>query len=61
MLTLDFANLAARARAAVSDVSHYDLEIHLPDGRVLVGPLEDAPNGSVSFSVVNPPTWLKWS
>jgi hypothetical protein len=50
----------ARARAAVSDLSHYDLELHLPDGRVLAGALEDAPGGTVSIAVDRPPGWLRW-
>jgi hypothetical protein len=60
-LTLDFAELAARAKAAVSGVSHYDLEIHLPDGRVLAGPLEEAPSELRTFSVDDPPDWLRWA
>jgi len=59
-LTLDFADIASRAHAAVGGVSHYDLEIHLPDGRTLAGPLEDAPQGRVSFAVASPPGWLRW-
>ncbi len=59
-LTLDFADIANRARAAVGGVSHYDLEIHLPDRRVLAGPLEDAPPGQVTFAVASPPEWLRW-
>lgn len=57
-LTLDFADIADRARAAVGGVSHYDLEIHLPDHRVLAGPLEDAPQGRVTFALASPPGWL---
>jgi hypothetical protein len=59
-LTLDFARIGDHARAAVSGVSHYDLKIHLPDGRVLTGPMEDAPSGPVTFSVERPPGWLRW-
>lgn len=59
-LTLDFAGIASHARAAVGGVSHYDLEIHLPDGRVLAAPLEDAPQGRVTFDVASPPGWLRW-
>jgi hypothetical protein len=58
-VTLDFAGIAGRARAAVGGVSHYDLEIHLPDGRVLAAPLEDAPQGRVTFAVASPPGWLR--
>jgi hypothetical protein len=59
-LTLDFADLARRAQAAVGGVSHYDLKVHLPDHRVLAGPLEEAPDGSTSVSLHHPPNWLHW-
>ncbi|WP_159029073.1 hypothetical protein [Streptomyces viridochromogenes] len=58
-LTLDFAHIRARARAAVGGVSHYDLKIHLPDGRVLAWPLEDAPDSAETFSTDQPPEWLQ--
>ena len=57
---LDFTSVHARARAAVGGSSHYDIEIHLPDGRVLAGALEDAPNGTQHVSVDCPPDWLRW-
>ncbi len=59
-LSLDFGDLSSRARFAVQDVSHYDIEIHLPDGRILAGPLEDAPPGQAVFPLANPPSWLRW-
>lgn len=58
--TLDFASITRRARAAVGGVSHYDLHIHLPDGRVLAGPLEDAPLGEAAIALAGPPAWLRW-
>lgn len=58
-LTLDFADITSRARAAVGGVSHYDLEIRLPDHRVLAGPLEDAPQGQVTFAIASLPGWLQ--
>ena len=60
-LTLDFSHISARARQAVGGVSHFDLEIRLPDGRILAGLLEDAPNGPATISVDDPPTWLRWA
>jgi hypothetical protein len=60
-LTLDFSHISARARQAVGGVSHYDLEVHLPDGRILAGPLEDALDGPATFPVDDPPTWLRWA
>jgi hypothetical protein len=59
-LTLDFTDIDNRARAAVQGVSHYDVEIRLPDNRVLAGALEDAPSGQTAFSLANPPSWLRW-
>ncbi|MET9861923.1 hypothetical protein ABZY93_21890 [Streptomyces smyrnaeus] len=59
-LTLDFAVIRVLARAAAGDVSHCDLKIHLPDERVLAGPLEDAPAAQDTFSVDPPPNWLRW-
>jgi hypothetical protein len=59
-LTLDFADIARRARATVGGVSHYDLRIHLPGDRVLAGPLEDAPDGPACVSLNDPPDWLRW-
>jgi len=59
-LTLDFADIGNRARTAVQGVSHYDVEIRLPDSRVLAGALEDAPAGQATFSLANLPSWLRW-
>lgn len=59
VLTLDFADIRNRAQGAVS-VSHYDIEIRLPDGRVLAGPLENAPAGQATFSLTDLPDWLRW-
>ena len=50
----------SRARAAVQDRSHYDIEIRLPDGRALTGPLEEAPPGQAAFPLADPPSWLRW-
>jgi hypothetical protein len=59
-LTLDFADIGSRARAAVQGVSHYDVELLLPDGRALMGALEDAPSGTTLIPLTAPPTWLRW-
>jgi hypothetical protein len=59
-VTLDFADIASRGRAAVQGVSHYDIEIRLPDGRVLMGALEDAPAGKATIPLAAPSTWLRW-
>jgi hypothetical protein len=59
-LTLDFTDIESRARAAVQGVSHYDIEIRLPDGRALTGPLEEAPPGQATLPLANPLSWLRW-
>lgn len=51
----------AKARQAVGGVSFYDLQIYLPDGRILMGALEEAPRRSVTFPVEQPPSWLQWA
>jgi hypothetical protein len=60
-LVLDFAAIRADAASAVGGVSHYDLEIHLPDGRILACGLEEAPTTPTRISVSAPPTWLRWA
>jgi hypothetical protein len=60
-LVLDFAAIRADAAVAVAGVSHYDLEIHLPDGRILACGLEDTPDTTVSISITAPPPWLRWA
>jgi len=60
-VVLDFARVRVEAARAVSGVSHYDLQIHLPDGRVIAGALEDAPAGTASISLARPPGWLRWA
>jgi hypothetical protein len=66
VLELDGTQLKAAARTAVSNVSHYDLEVRFEDGRMLAGPLEDAPDGPFSVSVATTqgsedPRWLRWT
>ncbi|MYS80024.1 hypothetical protein [Embleya scabrispora] len=55
-LRLDFGAI----RALAPGHAHHDLEIHLRDGRVLAGPLEDAPQGAADLSTDRPPPWLTW-
>lgn len=55
-LRLDFGAI----RALVPGHAHHDLEIRLPDGRILAGPLEDAPPGAADLSTDTPPSWLMW-
>lgn len=59
-IILDITDINNRARAAVAGVSYYDLEIHLPDGRILAAPLEDAGQGLVTIDIASPPAWLRW-
>lgn len=60
-VVLDFAAIRADAATAVGGVSHYDLEIHLPDGRILACGLEDTPKSTAVISISTPPTWLRWA
>jgi len=60
-LVLDFAAIRADAATAAGGVSHYDLEIHLPDGRILACGLEDAPGTTAVISISAPLTWLRWA
>jgi hypothetical protein len=59
-LVLDFAAIRTDAVRAVGGVNYYDLEIHLPDGRILACELEDVPDAITRISIATPPTWLKW-
>jgi hypothetical protein len=59
-VAVDPPQVLGRAKQATPDPSHFDLRLHLPDGRILVGNLEDAPAHRVAFRVDNPPDWLQW-
>lgn len=56
---LDFTLIRDRAHAAVAGVTYYDLEVHLPNGRVLAAQLEDTPNERVFLSAESPPDWIR--
>jgi hypothetical protein len=60
-VTLNFAAIRTEAAKAVGGVSHYDLHIDLPDGRILAGHLEDAPFATTTISLTALPSWLYWS
>jgi hypothetical protein len=59
-ITVVSSEILAHAQQAVGGVSHFDLMLCLPDGRLLTGALEDAPRQPVTFQVDEPPTWLQW-
>ncbi|WP_157792779.1 hypothetical protein [Rhodococcus opacus] len=60
-IELDFAALRRRVSAQVADQMHYDLEVHLPDKRILAATLEEAPNRALRFPLDEPlPEWLRW-
>jgi hypothetical protein len=59
-VAVDPPQILNRARQGTPDRSHFDLRLHLPDGRLLAGSLEDAPARRVTFSIDNPPGWLRW-
>lgn len=56
---IDFALIRDCAHAAVEGVRYYDLEVHLPNGKVLAALLEDAPNKRVLISAESPPDWMR--
>jgi hypothetical protein len=59
--TVQMDDIVSRAKQAVGGKSHFDLQLHLPDGRTLVGALEDAPTGAPTFPLEEPPPWLRWA
>jgi hypothetical protein len=59
-VAVDPLQVLGRARQATPDPSHFDLRLFLPDGRILMGNLEDAPAHRVAFRIDNPPDWLRW-
>ena len=59
-VAVDPLQVLGRARQATPDPSHFDLQLYLPDGRILVGTLEDAPARRIAFDIDNPPDWLRW-
>jgi len=59
-LTLDFAAIRQRARTLYPSASYYDLQIRIPDGRILVGGLEETADDEVTFSLDPLPDWLTW-
>ena len=58
-LTLDFADIRQRARTLYPSASYYDLQIRIPDGRILVAGLEETADDEV-FSLDPLPDWLTW-
>jgi hypothetical protein len=59
-VAVDPRQVLSRAKQGTPDPSHFDLRLHLPDGRILVGNLEDAPAHRVAFRIDDPPNWLRW-
>jgi len=59
-LTLDFAAIRQRARTLYPSASYYDLQIRIPDGRILVAGLEETADDEVTFSLDPLPDWLTW-
>jgi len=60
-VAIDTGHLKARAKAASPQATHFDLILHLPDGRILAGALEDAREGPLTLKVDSPPDWLRWA
>jgi hypothetical protein len=60
-LAVDVDAVRAEAQKTVPDAPYYDPEIHLSDGRVLAGRLEDAETSPILIDEATPPTWLEWT
>lgn len=60
-VTVQMDQIIGRAKQAVGGLAHFDLQLHLPDGRILAGALEDAPTGVITFPLDQPPSWLHWT
>lgn len=58
-LALNFADIRQRARTKYPEASYYDLQIRIPDGRILVAGLEDTPDDEV-ISLHDLPDGLTW-
>ena len=58
--SLDIPTVMAVAKRTFSGAHYVDVEIHLGDGRLLVGELESAPQTSVSIDPKSPPSWLRF-
>jgi hypothetical protein len=59
-VAVDPLHVLGRAKQATPDPSHFDLRLFLPDGRILMGNLEDAPAHGVAFHIDHPPDRLRW-
>jgi hypothetical protein len=55
---VDVSSLLARPLATFPGRSYVDVELHLSDGRVLVGELEHAPQTVVTIDPAALPAWL---
>lgn len=56
---IDVPALKARVRQVFPADHYFDLELHLTDGRILYGELEQAPDELVSVDLDNLPFWLR--
>jgi hypothetical protein len=59
--TINVPTLKKRIRQTFPEVYYIDLELNLPDGRVLIGELEQAPEEVVSVHLERLPPWLKFN
>jgi len=59
-LTLNFADIRQQAHTKYPDASYYDLQIRIPDGRILMTGLEETPDDEVPLSLDALPDWLTW-
>lgn len=59
-ILIDIEAIREAAARAVAGERYYDLEVHLGDGRLLTGRLEEAGMSPVRFDTVSLPHWLHW-
>jgi len=57
---IDVAKYMSRGQASFPGAQFVDIELHIADGRVLVGELDVAPQQAVSVDLANLPTWLRF-
>jgi len=59
-LTPNFADIRQQVHTNYPDASYYDLQIRLPNGRILAAGLEETPDDEEPLSLDAPPDWLAW-
>jgi hypothetical protein len=52
--------LLGKAQTTFTGAQYVDLELHLTDGRILIGELESTPKGFITVDPASPPDWLRF-